>query len=497
MRLLHSMVLQGIYGLPIFIEIDTQPGIPSFTIVGLGDASIQESRERIRSAVKNSEYSFPVRRVTINLAPAHIRKTGSHFDLAIAIGLILQDAIKTETSLRLQETLILGELALDGKLRPLIGTLPLIISARKQGFTQVMIPSENMEEVWQIDGIKIIAVGSLSEGLAYFLSGIIPIPTPQKISNQKTQIKVPLESIIGQNRVKRGLIIAASGGHNLLLEGPPGSGKSMLCSALQGILPKLNQEESLEVAQIYSVVGLALPHGNKNRPFRHIHHTASAVSIVGGGKYCRPGEMSLAHHGVLFMDEILEFDRPVIESLREPMESREIHISRAFGTYTYPASFMLVGAMNPCPCGYLGDTEHICKDTANEILKYRSKLSGPILDRIDIFLTVPRVPLAEIQQRGTEKMLTTTQAKQQVEAAVQIAMQRQNKLNTNLLPQELEKMEIESEAYVLLQQAMERLSLSLRAYHRILRVSRTIADLEGTKKIAPAHVAEAIGYRQN
>ncbi len=496
MRLLHSMVLQWIYGLPIDIEIDTQPGIPSFTIVGLGDASIQESRERIRSAIKNSKYTFPIRRVTINLAPAHIKKTGSHFDLAIALGLILWEDETSGIHARLESTLILGELALDGKLRPLLWALPFVISARKQGISRVMVPFINMNEISMIDGIEIVSVNSLNEALIYFESGNYPKFTKK---NNKTRMISPhmlLESIVGQNRAKRSLIIAAAGWHNILFEWPPGSGKSMLCSALQGILPDLRSEEALEVMQIYSVLGLSHILQDSLRPFRHLHHTASTVSVVGGGKLCRPGEMSLAHHGVLFMDEILEFDRPVIESLREPMESREIHISRAHGSYTYPASFMLVGAMNPCPCGYMGDPDHPCKDTANEITKYRSKLSGPILDRIDIFVQVPRVPIEEIRQKS-DNYLSTSDAKKLVEQSSNFAMERQGKLNANLLPQELSELWIETDAQQLLEKALERLSLSLRAYHRLLRVSRTIADLESSKKITSAHVAEAMGYRQN
>ncbi len=491
------MVLQGIFGIPIDIEIDTQPGIPCFTIVGLWDASIQESRERIRSAIKNSKCSFPLRRITINLAPAHIKKTGSHFDLAIALGLTIDEDSNLETKKRLESTLILWELALDGKLRPLVGALPFIVSAKKQGIQKVMLPRENMPEVLRIPDIEILPVESLLEGIEYFEKGEIRSYEAVTAPESNAVVSVKFESIIGQESVKRGLIIAASWGHNVLLEWPPGSGKSMLCSALQWILPDLQSDEELEVSQIYSILGLGQQIRSTLRPFRHVHHTASIASIIWWWKHCRPWEISLAHHGVLFMDEILEFDRSAIESLREPLESREIRISRAYGTYAYPASFMLVGAMNPCPCGYLWDTIQACKDTASEISKYRGKLSWPILDRIDLFLQVPRPRLEEIKKQNSSNALTTECAKQKVSEASQIAMQRQGKLNANLRPHELDKLEIEEEAHQLLLRAIEQLSLSLRAYHRLLRVSRTIADLENHKKIAPAHVAEAMWYRQN
>lgn len=489
------MALQGIQGFPIDVEIDTQPGIPSFTIVGLGDTSIQESRERIRSAIKNSERGFPIRRVTINLAPAHIRKTGSAFDLAIALGLVLGEAKDGQMEERFRTTVILGELALDGKLRPLVGALPFVISAQNAGFSRVMVPWENYPEVARVSPIEILPVKDLSEAMRFFERGAVPNRPLSVNIREVPRPKVAFESIIGQDRAKRCLVIAASGGHNLLFEGPPGSGKSLLSCALQGILPEMNPSEALEVAQIYSVLGKNDHISHLERPFRHVHHTASTASIVGGGKFCHPGEISLAHRGVLFLDELLEFQRPVIESLREPMESREIRISRIHGTYAYPASFMLVGAMNPCPCGYLGDPQHVCKDTANEISKYRGKLSGPILDRIDLFVQVPRVPLGDLQCQERGK-LTTSDAKRMVQDASSFAHERQGKQNAELLPRELESLAIESDASELLQNAIERLSLSLRAYHRLLRVSRTIADLERAKKIASAHVAEAMGYRQ-
>ncbi len=490
MWLFHSLVLTGITWQPIRIEIDIQNGIPSCTIVGLWDTSVQESRERIRSALKNSGFEFPSRRITINLAPAHIRKTGSHLDLGMALGLIIQSS-----KINLEKTIFLGELALDGKLRKMVGALPLVISAQRLGYTTVILPLENMREVSAIQGIRIYGLETLSQVVQGIESAIFPEMKYAEVCTEETPPRVLLESIIGQTTAKRALILAAAGQHNMILEWPPGSGKSMLAAAIQGILPDLTPAEQLEVAQIYSVVGLLERWIPIVRPFRQIHRSASPTSILGWGRNCHPWEMSLAHTGVLFFDELLEFDRGIIESLREPMESRTIHISRVYGNYTYPASFMFIGAMNPCPCGYLWDHERSCTDSSTEISKYRWRLSGPILDRIDMNIHVPRVSLIDIQNLPPSEY-STAEAKALVVAAYSLAIERQWKPNSLLSPQEVGELEIEPSATEILMNATERLALSLRGYHRILRVSRTIADLECTKIIASAHIAEAIGYRR-
>lgn len=499
MKTFKSITLLWIEGILIDIEIDIHPWIPSFSIVWLGDTAIQESRERIRASIKNSWFKFPASRVTVNLAPAHIRKTGSWFDLAIAIGIICPENI---TNTIPAHTVFLGELSLDGSLRPLESAFSLVYSAWKSWVAECIIPYENYQEVCGISGIRVIPIHNLKELLEYLQTGMRPQPPLNWATeiHHSTEGLTPypvLESIIWQAHAKRALMIAAAGRHNLLFEWPPWSWKSMLANSIQGILPDLTQEESLEVLQIHSTVWIRYSWIPKTRPFRHVHHSASSASIVGWGKYCRPGEMSLAHRWVLFFDEFPEFDRRAIESLREPIESRNVTIWRISGSISYPASFMFVGAMNPCPCGYMWDPNHHCSDTSAEVSRYRNRISGPILDRIDIFARVERVMVDEFNTRVDQaQIIHSEHAKQIVTKAFERAMNRQWVPNAELSIDMLSNTPIQPDALKLLQSAIERLSLSIRSYHRLLRVARTIADLSEKEKIAPEHVAEAIWFRQ-
>ena len=498
LSIIKTCVLYGLEGYAIDVETDLAGGLPNFNIVGLPDISIKESKERVRSAIKNSGFNFPVSRITVNLAPANLKKEGSQIDLPIAIGIlsaskIIQKALDAET-------FIIGELSLDGRITAIDGALAIVISMRNKNFKRAIVPADNKEECGAIEGIDVIPVSNIPQ-LVDFLNGDIFIqPYKFKYENpDEDNFKEDFSEIKGQPAMKRAVEIAAAGNHNVLLLGGPGSGKTMIAQRIPTILPDLSFEESLEVTKIYSISGLLSNKGLiSKRPFRSPHHTSSRTSIAGGGRKPRPGEVSLAHCGVLFLDEIPEFPKSVIEVLRQPMEDGKISISRASGSFTFPAKFMMVSAMNPCPCGYLGDSTHECSCTQGQIDKYLGKISGPLLNRIDIQVEVLPVKYEDLKDKREEER--SKEIKKRIVEARLIQMERYKHMgiltNSELSTKGIKKYcKVNKEAETLLKDAFELLGLSARAYNKILKVSRTIADLEKCKNIETKHIAEAIQYR--
>lgn len=493
---LFTANVRGVQGQLIDVEVDISPGLPIFHIVGLGDTTVQEARERIRAAIKNSGLEFPMQRITVNLAPAHLPKEGAAFDFPIAMGIII--ASKQCTSEYFENTLLLGELSMTGKLRPIKAVLPLVLSAKASGISRVMLPKDNAIEASIAENLKIIPINSLEEVLEYFHSGV----TPSFINNSKhcmqssNNIRHDIADVIGQSSAKRALEISAAGGHNLLFIGPPGCGKTMLATRLSSILPPLSEEEAMEVASVRSSAGEQLEQNDLSNapPFRSPHHTISTAGLVGGGYPPRPGEVTLAHHGVLFMDETPEFHRDALEALRQPLETQSVKVSRTRYNVTFPASFTLIGAMNPCSCGYFGDPAGNCRCSQYDRNRYIAKLSGPLLDRIDLHVEVPRVK--SLNNASLNKTETSNIIRAQVIKARKIQEERSGQCNAKT-PFEvwLTKGSLTSAASNFIQNAMEKLSFSTRAYHRILSVARTIADLDGNKKIEEKHVAEALYYR--
>lgn len=494
LAVVYSRGRSGIEAPLITVEVHVANGLPAFNIVGLPEATVRESRDRVKSALLNSRFDFPIQRITVNLAPADLPKDGGRFDLAIALGILA--ASKQIPQQQLAQHECVGELSLGGELRPINGVLPIAIAAKKQG-RKLILPKDNVAEAALIKGIELIPVEHLLDVCAY-LHGQKQIDYSHEPSNNFQQDDIDFSDVHGHYQVKRAFEIAAAGAHNLLMLGPPGTGKSMLASRLPTILPPLTEAQAQESAAIASISDQLWNVANWLKPpFRAPHHTASAAALVGGGSNPRPGEISLAHNGALFLDELPEFDRKVLEVLREPLETGHITISRAARQVNFPARFQLIAAMNPCPCGYLGDSSGRCHCTSEQVARYRARISGPLLDRIDMHLEVPRVSHQVLREGSVEGEETSAAIRQRVIAARGIALNRQGKANAILNAKEVKQLcTLSPQGYALLEQAMDRFALSHRAYHRILKLARTIADLAHAKTIELQHLSEAINYRK-
>ncbi len=491
----------GVEGYFIEVEVDISNGLPTEVIIGLPDSTIRESRDRIKAAIENSDFVYPVDRVTINLAPASIKKEGASFDLPIALGILSASNQIEQTAL--EKTLFLGELALDGRLRPIKGALNVAMFCRQQNIKRLILPKQNATEASVVEGVSIIPVETLKETMDYLNGNKKIIATPYNPMELTHSISYAIDfaEVRGQHHVKRGMEIAAAGGHNLLMVGPPGAGKTMLASRLPTILPAMSLDEALETTKIHSISKKLSPKNGivGTRPFRSPHHTISSVGLVGGGAYPTPGEVSLSHNGVLFLDELPEFRRDALEVLRQPMEERTVTINRATRTLVFPSNFMLVVAMNPCPCGHFSNAKRTCRCRPLQVQKYWSKVSGPLLDRIDLHLNVPAVKATELIQKK-EASENSASIRERVESARQCQLKRFQKIpiytNAAMSPKEIKQFcSLHSESERLLHQAIKQLQISARAFHKILKVARTIADLEAKPQIESTHIAEAVQFR--